>query len=132
MQSTRSASIRVQRMSPSLDWLEDILPLARTKPTMPRGARWWMKYCSQAKLALPLGGTGQMPNVEFRISNVSVKRNKSIFAELNFNSNFILHKVRLVVAINWFLFSACNKNFFCSLVDISALFPVNSRLRVMQ
>jgi len=57
MQSTRSASMRARRMSPSPDWLEDMLPLARTKPAMPWGARWWMKCCTQAKLALPLGGT---------------------------------------------------------------------------
>jgi len=47
----------------SPDWLEDMLPLARTKPAMPRddpgaaGARWWMKCCTQAELALPRGGT---------------------------------------------------------------------------
>ena len=35
MQSTRSASMRARRMSPSPDWWEDMLPLARTKPAMP-------------------------------------------------------------------------------------------------
>ncbi len=44
------------RMSPSPDWLEDMEPLARTKPASPVGARWWMKCCTQAKLALPAGG----------------------------------------------------------------------------
>ena len=28
-------------ISPLPDWLEDILPLARTKPARPVGARWW-------------------------------------------------------------------------------------------
>jgi hypothetical protein len=40
-----------------IDRLEDMLPLANTKPAKPAGARWWMKCCTQAKLALPLGGT---------------------------------------------------------------------------
>ncbi len=44
------------RISPSPDWLDDIEPLARTKPAMPVGARWWMKCWTQAKLALPVGG----------------------------------------------------------------------------
>ena len=56
-QSTRSASIRLLRILPSPDWLEDMEPLARTKPAMPRGERWCRKCWTQAKLALPLGGT---------------------------------------------------------------------------
>jgi hypothetical protein len=36
-------------------------PLARTKPAMPVGARWWMMCCTQAKLALPTGG---LPNCQ--------------------------------------------------------------------
>ena len=32
-------------------------PFASTKPAMPVGARWWMKCCTQAKFALPAGGT---------------------------------------------------------------------------
>src|SRR5437867_12512291 len=57
MQSTRSASMMFLRISPSFDWLDDIDPLASTKPASPVGARWWMKCCTQAKLALPAGGT---------------------------------------------------------------------------
>jgi hypothetical protein len=34
MQFTRSASTGARRMSPSPDWLEDMLRLARTKPVM--------------------------------------------------------------------------------------------------
>ena len=75
MQSTRSASMRARRMSPSPDWLEDMLPLARTKPAMPCGARWWMKCCTQAKLALPLGGTPnfQRTSSSFRNQSESLK-----------------------------------------------------------
>ena len=40
MQSTRSASIRFLRISPSPDWFDDMEPLERTKPAVPRGARW--------------------------------------------------------------------------------------------
>ena len=57
MQSTRSASIRFVRILPSPDWLEDMEPLARTKPAVPRGERWCKKCWTQAKLALPFGGT---------------------------------------------------------------------------
>ncbi len=57
MQSTRPASIRFLRISPSPDWLDDIEPLASTKPATPAGARWWTMCCTQAKLALPAGGT---------------------------------------------------------------------------
>ena len=39
MQSTRSASIKARRMSPSPEVLVDIEPLASTKPAMPLGAR---------------------------------------------------------------------------------------------
>ena len=56
MQSTKSASMMFFRISPSFDWLDDIEPFARTKPASPVGARWWMKCCTQAKLALPAGG----------------------------------------------------------------------------
>ena len=56
MQSTRSASMMARRMSPSPDWLDDMEPLASTKPAVPPGARWWRKCCTQAKLALPAGG----------------------------------------------------------------------------
>jgi len=45
------------RISPSPDWLEDMEPLASTKPATPAGARWWMMCWTQAKLALPAGGT---------------------------------------------------------------------------
>ena len=37
MQSTRSASMRFLRISPSPDWLDDIEPLASTKPATPVG-----------------------------------------------------------------------------------------------
>ena len=56
MQSTRSASTMFFRISPSPDWLEDMDPFASTNPAMPRGARWWRKCCTQAKLAFPTGG----------------------------------------------------------------------------
>ena len=36
MQSTRPASIRLFRISPSPDWADDIEPLASTKPAVPR------------------------------------------------------------------------------------------------
>ena len=39
MQSTRSASKRFLRISPSLDCADDIEPLARTNPAAPRGDR---------------------------------------------------------------------------------------------
>src|SRR3989449_10521795 len=45
------------RISPSFDVLEDIEPLASTKPVIPPGERWCMKCCTQAKLALFFGGT---------------------------------------------------------------------------
>lgn len=45
------------RISPSPDWLDDIEPLASTKPAMPFGARWCEKCCTQAKFALLAGGT---------------------------------------------------------------------------
>ena len=57
MQSTRLASISDLRMFPSPDWLDDMEPLASTKPAAPAGDRWWTMCCTQAKLALPLGGT---------------------------------------------------------------------------
>ena len=57
MQSTRSASIRFFRISPSPDWLDDIDPLASTNPATPAGPRWCTMCCTQAKLALPFGGT---------------------------------------------------------------------------
>ena len=57
MQSTSPASMMFLRISPSPDWFDDMEPLARTKPAMPRGARWYRKCCTQAKLALPVGGT---------------------------------------------------------------------------
>ena len=41
---------------PRRDVLEDSEPLARTKPAMPFGARWWIMCWIQAKLALPTGG----------------------------------------------------------------------------
>ena len=44
------------RISPSPEVLLDMLPLASTKPAMPVGERWWMKCCTQAKLALFTGG----------------------------------------------------------------------------
>ena len=44
------------RISPSPDWLLLMLPLARTKPAMPCGARWWTMCWTQAKFALPAGG----------------------------------------------------------------------------
>jgi len=47
--STRSASMRARRMSPSPDWLEDMLPLARTKPAMPCGAMWWIRKMPKAE-----------------------------------------------------------------------------------
>jgi predicted DNA-binding protein with PD1-like motif len=56
MQSTRSASTIALRISPSPDWFDDIEPLASTKPAVPFGAKWCMKCCTQAKLALPAGG----------------------------------------------------------------------------
>ena len=36
----RSASTMALRISPSPDWLDDIEPLASTKPARPVGARW--------------------------------------------------------------------------------------------
>ena len=57
MQSTRPASIRFFRISPSPDCWEDMDPLANTNPAMPVGARWWTMCCTQAKFALPFGGT---------------------------------------------------------------------------
>lgn len=45
------------REGQSLNWLENPLSPARRKVSIPTGARWWMKGCTQAKLALPLGGT---------------------------------------------------------------------------
>ena len=45
------------RISPSPDWLLLMLPLASTNPAIPCGARWWMKCWTQAKFALPAGGT---------------------------------------------------------------------------
>src|SRR5207249_10028067 len=57
MQSTKSASIMFLRISPSFEVLEDMEPLASTKPAIPVGERWWMKCCTQAKLALFVGGT---------------------------------------------------------------------------
>ena len=57
MQSTRSASMIFFRISPSPEVFEDIEPLARTKPAIPIGERWWMSCWTQAKFALPLGGT---------------------------------------------------------------------------
>src|SRR2546427_7122775 len=57
MQSTKSASTMFLRISPSFDVLEDMEPLAKTKPEIPMGERWWMKCCTQAKLALFFGGT---------------------------------------------------------------------------
>ncbi len=39
MQSTRSASMMFLRISPSPDWLDDMEPLASTKPGEPVGAR---------------------------------------------------------------------------------------------
>ena len=61
MQSTISASTIARRMSPSPDWLELIDPLASTKPARPLGERWWMKCCTQAKLALPFGRRAVLP-----------------------------------------------------------------------
>ena len=57
MQSTTSASMMFLRISPSPDWLDDIEPLARTKPASPVGAKWWIMCCTQAKFAFPAGGT---------------------------------------------------------------------------
>ena len=84
MQSTRSASMSALRISPSPDWLEDMLPLARTKPAMSSlatlatckkaslavgaqargavsGARWWMKCCTQANVRVALGRDAILP-----------------------------------------------------------------------
>ena len=57
MQSTKSASIRFFRISPSPDWLDDIDPFASTNPATPAGARWCAMCCTHAKFALPFGGT---------------------------------------------------------------------------
>ena len=57
MQSTSFASTRFLRIAPSPAWLDDIEPLASTKPAIPAGARWWIMCCTQAKFALPFGGT---------------------------------------------------------------------------
>ena len=62
------------RMSPSPDWFDDMLPLARTNPASPFGARWWMKCCTQAKLALPAGG---VPNCQ-RLSSFSSSPRQSL------------------------------------------------------
>ena len=61
MQSIRSASIMFLRICPSFEVLLLMEPLARTKPAMPCGARWWMKCCTHAKLALPTGGSPVFP-----------------------------------------------------------------------
>jgi hypothetical protein len=53
--------MRARRMLPSSDWFDDMLPLARTKPAMPSGPKWWLKCCTHAKLELPFGG---MPNCQ--------------------------------------------------------------------
>ena len=39
MQCTKSASMIFLRISPSLDWLDDMDPLARTNPATPRGGQ---------------------------------------------------------------------------------------------
>ena len=58
MQSTKPASIDVLAdLRPRPDWLEDMEPFASTNPAAPRGAKWYRKCCTQAKLALPTGGT---------------------------------------------------------------------------
>ena len=57
MQPARPALIRFLRISPSLDWLDDMEPLVRTKPAVLRGARWCRKCCTHAKLMLPSGET---------------------------------------------------------------------------
>jgi hypothetical protein len=43
-------------MSPSPDWLEDMSRWRDEAGDARWGARWWMKCCTQAKLALPFGG----------------------------------------------------------------------------
>ena len=53
------------RISPSPEVLDDIEPLASTKPACPWGATWWMKCCTHAKLALLGGGA---PYVQRRSS----------------------------------------------------------------
>src|SRR5665647_2777821 len=57
MQSTRPCSTRFLRISPSPDWLEDIEPLASTKPATPVGDSLLAMCCTHAKFALPAGGT---------------------------------------------------------------------------
>ena len=57
MQSTRSASTSLRRISPSPDCFEDNEPLASTNPAVPFGARWWTKCWTHAKFALPAGGS---------------------------------------------------------------------------
>ena len=57
MQATKWASIRFFGISASRDWLDDIDPLASTKPGPAAGAGWWTMCYTQAKLALPFGGT---------------------------------------------------------------------------
>ena len=47
MQSTWSASTSFCRMTPSPDCMDDMEPLASTKPAVPVGAKWWMKCCTQ-------------------------------------------------------------------------------------
>src|SRR2546427_12178914 len=56
MQSTKSKPMIAFLISPSPDWLEDIEPLAKTKPAIPPGARWFIMCSTQAKLAFPTGG----------------------------------------------------------------------------
>lgn len=56
MHSTRSASIRARRISPSPPELELMEPLASSRAIEPFGARWWSMCWIHAKFALPCGG----------------------------------------------------------------------------
>jgi hypothetical protein len=46
-------------------WLELMLPSASAKPAKPLVERWWMKCCTQAKLALPFGGVRDLGERRF-------------------------------------------------------------------
>ena len=61
MQSTRSASMMARRMSPSPDWLEDMLPLARTKPAMPCGREVVDEVLHPGEVGVARGRDAELP-----------------------------------------------------------------------
>ena len=60
-----------RRISPSPDWLEDMLPLARTKPAMPCGREVMDEVLHPGEVGVALGGTPNCQRTSSSLRNQS-------------------------------------------------------------